>query len=376
MIKQQAPIDNSHDADGHDKYNDCHQRQTSHCASVVEHGNAFSFDGLLWVSVLLVTTFYFLHLFFSETVQITWLADTAQAIYQLINTMWWSLLLAMVFVGLLTRVPREFVISILGVGGTWQGLFRACLAGLLMDLCSHGILMVAMQLYQRGASLGQVMAFLISSPWNSLSLTLILIALIGLPWTLLFIALSMVIAIISGRMFDRFVTSGVLPRHDFPQTLPKDFKFWPAALTGLRQVEYTPKLFTTILWEGIKGSRMVLRWILFGLVVAAVIRGTVAIETYQTLFGPTVLGLGLTLLVATLLEVCSEGSSPIAADLLTRGGAPGNSFAFLMSGVATDYTEIMSIKDTTASWKIAMFLPLLTLPQIIVMSLLLNHFAA
>ena len=314
--------------------------------------------------------------FFSETVQITWLADTAQAIYQLINTMWWSLLLAMVFVGLLTRVPREFVISILGVGGTWQGLFRACLAGLLMDLCSHGILMVAMQLYQRGASLGQVMAFLISSPWNSLSLILILIALIGLPWTLLFIALSMVIAIISGRMFDGFVKSGVLPRHDFPQTLPKDFKFWPAALTGLRQVECTPKLFTTILWEGIKGSRMVLRWILFGLVVAAVIRGTVAIETYQTLFGPIVLGLGLTLLVATLLEVCSEGSSPIAADLLTRGGAPGNSFAFLMSSVVTDYTEIMSIKDTTASWKIEIFLPLLTLPQIIVMSLLLNHFAA
>jgi hypothetical protein len=66
MIKQQAPIDNSHDADGHDKYNDCHQRQTSHCASVVEHGNAFSFDGLLWVSVLLVTTFYFLHLFFPK----------------------------------------------------------------------------------------------------------------------------------------------------------------------------------------------------------------------------------------------------------------------------------------------------------------------
>ena len=86
--------------------------------------------------------------------------------------------------------------------------------------------------------------------------------------------------------------------------------------------------------------------------------------------------MGLTLLVATLLEVCSEGSSPIAADLLTRGGAPGNSFAFLMSSVVTDYTEIMSIKDTTASWKIEIFLPLLTLPQIIVMSLLLNHFAA
>ena len=58
-------------------------------------------------------------------------------------------------------------------------------------------------------------------------------------------------------------------------------------------------------------------------------------------FGPTVSGLLLTLVAATIIEVCSEGSSPIAADLVTRGGAPGNGFAFLMSGAATDYTEIM-----------------------------------
>ena len=62
---------------------------------------------------------------------------------------------------------------------------------------------------------------------------------------------------------------------------------------------------------------------------------------------------------ATILEVCSEGSTPVAADILTRAKAPGNSFAFLMTGVSTDYTEIMILKDTTKSWKIALFLPLL-----------------
>ena len=56
------------------------------------------------------------------------------------------------------------------------------------------------------------------------------------------------------------------------------------------------------------------------------------------------------------MEVCSEGSTPIAADLLTRAKAPGNSFAFLMTGVSTDYTEIMVLKDTTRSLKVALFL--------------------
>ena len=68
---------------------------------------------------------------------------------------------------------------------------------MLLDLCSHGILLVGMKLYQRGASLGQVMAFLIASPWNSISLTLILWALVGFWWMLTFLLLSMVMAIIS-----------------------------------------------------------------------------------------------------------------------------------------------------------------------------------
>jgi uncharacterized membrane protein YraQ (UPF0718 family) len=63
-------------------------------------------------------------------------------------------------------------------------MFRATLAGVCLDLCSHGILAVGMKLYERGASTGQVMAFLLASPWNSFSLTLILFGLIGVSWTL------------------------------------------------------------------------------------------------------------------------------------------------------------------------------------------------
>ena len=65
----------------------------------------------------------------------------------------------------------------------------------------------------------------------------------------------------------------------------------------------------------------------------------------------------------------------VAADLLTRANAPGNSFAFLMTGVSTDYTEIMVLKQTTKSWKIALFLPLLTVPQVIFIAWLMNGVA-
>jgi uncharacterized membrane protein YraQ (UPF0718 family) len=79
-------------------------------------------------------------------------------------------------------------------------------------------------------------------------------------------------------------------------------------------------------------------------------------------------------LATTVIEVCSEGSTPIAADLMNRANAPGNAFTFLMAGVATDYTEVMSIRDTTRSWKIALFLPLITVPQVMVIGFILNQF--
>lgn len=118
---------------------------------------------------------------------------------------------------------------------------------------------------------------------------------------------------------------------------------------------------------------MVMRWILFGVMLASLIRTFVPEDLYSSFFGPTSLGLALTMIMATLIEVCSEGSAPIASDLLNRAAAPGNSFAFLMTGVATDYTEVMVLKDTTKSWKIALFLPMLTVPQVLIVAWLMNQ---
>jgi hypothetical protein len=118
---------------------------------------------------------------------------------------------------------------------------------------------------------------------------------------------------------------------------------------------------------------MVLRWVLFGFVLTALIRALVPDASFQQYFGPTVLGLFLTLAATTVIEVCSEGSSPIAADLLTRAHAPGNAFVFLMAGAATDYTEILSLRETTRSWKATLALPLLSTPQVLLIGWLLQR---
>lgn len=340
-----------------------------------EHGSnsAKKVDWLLWLSSGSILTLYSLLVMAPEFAHsMEWLGILTHSVFELVNTVWWGVLIGILMIAVLGRIPREFVMSALGTKTGTRGIIRATFAGVLLDLCSHGILMVGAKLYERGASAGQVIAFLVSSPWNSFSLTLILIALIGLPWTLAFIVLSMMIAVITGVVFDRLVARSVLPENQAQFDLPKDFRFWPEAKRGLATLDVNLTYVWQMLVDGIKDSRMVVRWILFGVLLASIVRAFVSPDQFETYFGPTLLGLGVTIIVATILEVCSEGSTPIAADILSRAGAPGNSFAFLMGGVATDYTEIMILRDTTKSWRIALFLPLITLPQIVLLGWLIN----
>ena len=332
-------------------------------------------DYLLWVSLAIVVAGYLVHFLLRDAGFLPpWLSTMSAGLFELVNTMWWGLVAAIVFVGLLDRIPRDLVMAALGSGGSVRGIVRATLAGVLLDLCSHGILMVGTKLYERGASLGQMMAFLVSSPWNSLSLTIILVALIGLGWTLVFIVLSMAIGVVTGLIFDKLVSRGTLPRGGHAEKRGDPVKVMPELKKLIASAKVTPTGVGSMLWDGVKESRMVFRWLFFGLVLATAIRAFVPMDTYQSLFGPTLAGLLLTLVAATIIEVCSEGTTPIAADLVTRAAAPGNGFTFLMAGIATDYTEVMVIRDTTKSWKIALFLPLVCVPQVLIVGFLLNVF--
>jgi len=308
-------------------------------------------------------------------VEVPYATHFAHAVMAILKTVWWGILAGLIAVGLMNRVPREYFHAMLGRGDTFGGLLRAALAGLVLDLCSHGILMVGAKLYERGASLAQVMTFLIASPWNSISLTFILIAMIGLPWTLVFIGGSAVIAIFTGWIYLLLTRRGVMPENPNKFTAGETrINIMQDARQRLKGFRPGPRFAGTILRDGWREGKMVIRWLFLGIIIAALIRAFVSDAMLTAYFGPTLIGLMLTLLATTVIEVCSEGSTPIGAELVTRAGAPGNGFAFLMAGVATDYTEIMVIREFTKRWMIAFSLPLITVPQVLLLGYLMNNF--
>ncbi|MEM8795613.1 MAG: permease [Pseudomonadota bacterium] len=296
----------------------------------------------------------------------------AHAVVDMMAIMWWGILIGMVAVGLIDKVPREFVIGIIGRDQGAKSLVRAVLAGVLLDLCSHGVLMVGAKLYERGASLAQVFAFLIASPWNSLSLTIIIGLLMGWGWLAVFLLASLVIAFTTGLVVEALERAGRVKPNPNRIELPEDFDVFGEAKRGLKAQRYDMAFLKDVARRSVTASRMVLRWLFFGVVLAALIQATVPTEVFATWFGATLLGLFTTLIAATVIEVCSEGSVPIASDLMARAEAPGNAFTFLMAGVATDYTEFMILREVTGRIKAALLLPLLTVPQILLIGWMIN----
>ena len=134
-------------------------------------------------------------------------------------------------------------------------------------------------------------------------------------------------------------------------------------------------MITAALDEGRDRSAvgMVMWWLIIGMIMASFARAYIPNHIFVEYMGPSILGLLVTLFFATIIEVCSEGSSSLAFEIFNQTGAFGNSFTFLMAGVATDYTEIGLIWHNIGR-KTALWLPIITVPQILILGIIFNFF--
>jgi len=118
-------------------------------------------------------------------------------------------------------------------------------------------------------------------------------------------------------------------------------------------------------------SDRVLWWIMIGAGLASALSAYVPSQFFNQYMGPDFVGMGVTLAVATILEVCSEGTAPLAFELYRQTGALGNAYVFLMAGVVTDYTEIGLIWVTIGR-RAAVWLPVIAVPQVLCLGVLVN----
>ncbi|MBT8081090.1 MAG: permease [Gammaproteobacteria bacterium] len=281
-----------------------------------------------------------------------------------LRIVWWAVLLGLVLGGIIDYfVPDGFVVRLLG-GDSKLTLVNAVLAGFLMSACSHGILAIAIQLYKKGASVPAVITFLLASPWANLPMTVLLFGFFGIK-ALLFVGGAMAIALVTGVVFT------VLDRLDMIEGPAQDIDAGDVSWDRVTNFEFA-KATKGVAIGFVSLANMVLWWILLGILAAALIGAYVPEHFFMAYLGPDMTGMLVTLLFATVLEVCSEGTSPIAFEIFNKTAALGNPFVFLMAGVATDYTEI-GLLWTNIGRRTAIWLPVVTVPQILLLGMWFNR---
>jgi uncharacterized membrane protein YraQ (UPF0718 family)/YHS domain-containing protein len=302
------------------------------------------------------------------------LSPFKESLLAYVEKIWWAVLLGLLLGGIIDHyIPREYISHILARPKR-RTIFYSVIIGFLMSACSHGILALSIQLYKKGASNASVVAFLLASPWANMTLTIMLIGFFGLK--AVFIVFSaVVIAIITGFIFQLLQVKNIIEENPNAAATEEDFSI----TSDLKHRVRGYKLSFEIIKSDLKGifrgsialSNMVLWWILIGVGLASAARAYVPSSFFTNYMDASIAGLFVTLAFATIIEVCSEGSAPIAFELFKQTGAFGNGFVFLMAGVVTDYTEIGLLWQNLGK-RTALFLPLVAVPQVILMGFIAN----
>ena len=286
----------------------------------------------------------------------------------------WAVALGLVLGGVIERyVPKEYI-SLWLTGRHRRTILASAGLGFLASSCSHGCLALSMELYRKGASVPAVITFLLASPWASLSLTLLIISLMG--WAgLLIVLLALLVASATGFVFQRLEQRGLLEPNPHTVEVAAGFSIRKDLGRRFRQRSWDLKAFLDDFKGIARGSwglaQMVLFWVALGFTLSALIGTLVPTGWWHRFMGPTILGLVVTMGIATALEVCSEGTAPVAVELYKQTGALGNAFGFLMAGVVTDYTEL-SVVWANLGRKAVGWLLLVTLPQVFLLGALMN----
>jgi len=304
------------------------------------------------------------------------LHNLVDAFYDYFKMIWLAVLIGLVFGGIIDRfIPKEYIMKYLSRRRKRTILYSVGF-GFLMSACSHGILAISMELYKKGASIPAVITFLLASPWANLPITVLLFGFFGIK-AALFVVSAIIIAVITGMIYQVLESKGLIESNKHFYSTNYEFSIIKDMRKRWRNYKWTVKTIKEDIFGVAKGiwnlANMVVWWILIGTLLASIARAYVPHGFFSSYMGATFLGMIVTLAIATVLEICSEGTAPLAFEVFKQTGAFGNTFVFLMAGVATDYTEIGLIWSNIGR-KAALWLPVVVVPQVIILGYLFNLF--
>lgn len=268
------------------------------------------------------------------------------ALLNILNQMSPYILLGFILAGMLHVFIRPDTMSHHLSGHGWRPVVKAALLGIPLPLCSCGVLPTAVALRRQGASKGASTSFLIATPQTGVDSIAATYALLGLPFAIVRPIAALVGSVAGGMAVDRSDKDG---DNDMPVTASAT-----ACSDGCCQSAAeaeAPRGFINKMWAAVKYGltdmvASVGKWLVIGLVVAAVITVAVPDSLFLSLAEYPRLAMLVMVAVAVPMYVCATGSIPIAMSLMLKGLTPGVGFVLLMAGPAANFASVMVLSKS------------------------------
>lgn len=272
--------------------------------------------------------------------------DFLLSCWQLLNISSFWLVASLILCGLLHIVLRpEFLQRSLG-NTKLSSLVKATISGMLLPICSCGVVPIALSLYHSGAYLGPTLAFLVAAPIINPAAVLLSFALLGPQLTIIYVItgflLPMIIGVIGNKWGKNELVSPMAaamaeamakaPVEAGPKTFQAGKTSW------------SKKIYSGLDWGVRSLGLQVSRYVLLGILFAALLLAIIPMSFIQDyLSSPALISLIGVILLGAVMYVCAVGHIPFIAALISAGAAPGVAIVFLLSGVATNLPEMLSI---------------------------------
>lgn len=244
------------------------------------------------------------------------------------------LMLGFLIAGLLhVFFPDGKINKLLG-SSNLKSVLRAALIGIPLPLCSCGVIPTGVSIHKNGASKGAAVSFLISTPQTGVDSIMVTYSMLGLP----FAVLRPVVALFTG-IFGGAVTNRVEP-------VPAFRPLAPGAKTAANRGPKKSPVYRIFHYAFVEFLEDIAKWLVIGLLIAALIAVLVPDDFFATYVGNEFLGMLIILIASIPLYVCATSSVPIAAVLIMKGISPGAALVFLMAGPATNAATISVIGNS------------------------------
>jgi uncharacterized membrane protein YraQ (UPF0718 family) len=258
-------------------------------------------------------------------------------------------------------IPEKAVFERLGRGGIRPVLYTT-VVGTLLPICCWGSLPIAVSLRQKGAKLGPILAFLVTTPATSVSALIVAYSIMGFHF-----AIYIFFAVIAMGLAVGLLGNGL--RVPASPAAAEGEACGPgccAATVSLNvKKPLSEKVKATLRYSFITLPKDIGLEIIIGMILAALVDSVMPIRHLIGNYLHGWSGYVFSVVFGVLTYLCSTASVPLVHSLVNQGLSPGAGMTLLLIGPVTSYGTLLILRKEFGSKVLAVFLIFLVITSVL-----------